>query len=166
MAKLSKVNKFTIDGMNKAGLSLQEMAKTLGKTEKSIQEYLNSLVETKTPEITEPDFYLDEAQLNKLKEDFRSTRYTIQELVVKYNCISVEELKLYMTKNKILQPLERDQNLVDGFVHHKHGVGGATIATQMSSILGDESRKQAVPQDTRISRGSVYNIKEKKIRGE
>ena len=137
MAKLSQIEKYTIQGALHSGKTPNEIAKLLNRTEKCVQNYVDgeldkihttiAKVQTSQIEIVKPDEIVEETP-KMIKPDLTKVRK-----------LPKGQAKLTMARTTA------------------GGKPGVAVMTSAASQVGDEFLKEMGPNRSRTARGHIYN---------
>jgi uncharacterized protein (UPF0335 family) len=178
----TNTEKFAIQGMLAQKIPVEEIAKQLGRTKKTIQNYIdteleeiyNTVVESRIQQRKEEEerqenekINVDEDIIKKVYRDLLSAGLT------KNDAANVIDSALEVARNKS-QVFKDSKHLYTAciqrmraghFITKKTAGGneGVAIMSQTASTKADSARKNMGKGTSRSARGNVYNIKKKEI---
>jgi IS30 family transposase len=131
--RLSQKEKYLIQGMQSSMLPVEQIAKELGRTKKTVQNYI--------------DGELDE----------------LQETIVKSQIQQEEEKQISKKKKKKNKPKRTKSKSEEAMLHKTDGGQEVVLMTEAGSSLGDVAHEFNKPTMSRTARGAVWNINEQRL---
>lgn len=177
--KLTTNEKYTIQGMLHDKKSVDEIATALGRTQKTVQNYidgeldrlLDTVAKTKTPAVDEDD-NVPENVVKKSVVTISAEMYKEALTKLKINGFTPEESKKLLdriVKTLEVEPASAHQLYVMAVTSKiregnfiKNTSGGRDGVVIMTKEASEDGEKQQ-PTKSRTARGNVFNMKENRI---